>query len=169
VSERGSNVAALPVGDERAERERAELEQRIAAARAERARIQAERERREQEHALADELEREEQALKDDQAIADAEVEHGPVGKRIEVVRTSLGVVIVRRPNPAAMRRFQDRSISSKDLTMDDCEQLVRPALVYPDKATFDKWTQEQPGILPRCAGACSRLAGVRADEMAGK
>lgn len=169
MSERGSNVAALPVGDERAERERAELEQRLAAARAERARIQAERDRREQERALADELEREERALADEQAIADAEAEHGPLGKRIEAVHTGQGVVIVRRPNPASFRRWQDRNVSSKDITMDDAEQLVRPALVRPDKATFDRWVQEEPGILPRCAAACSRLAGARLEEMAGK
>lgn len=164
-----SNVATLPGADDREARERAELEQRIEAVRAERARVQAERDRREKERELADELEREERALKDDQAIADAELEHGPLGKRIEAVRTGQGVVIVRRPSPANFRRWQDRSVSSKDLTMDDAEQLVRPSLVYPDKVTFDAWVKNEPGILPRCAAACGRLAGARLDELAGK
>jgi hypothetical protein len=169
VSEQ-SNVATLPMGaEDREARERAELEQRIAATRAERARVQAEREQRDKARELHDELEREERALKDEQAIADAELEHGPLGKRIEAVRTGQGVVIVRRPNPASFRRWQDRNVSSKDITMDDAEQLVRPALVHPDKVTFDAWVKEEPGILPRCAAACSRLAGARLEELAGK
>jgi hypothetical protein len=169
VSGQGGNVAALPVGDDRETREREELEQRIEAARAERARIQAEREQRQKERELVDQLEQEERALADEQANAAAEAEHGPLGKRIEAVRTGQGVVIVKLPGAALFRRWLDRCVNPKPLTMDDAEQLVRPCVVSPDRETFDRWLKVEGAILPRCAQACSRLAGTRDEDLAGK
>lgn len=142
-----------------------ELEERLRKARAERARLEEERALREPELALLEQVEAEELALKNAQAVADAEATHGPVGKKIRTVETSSGVVIVKRPNHLLFRRFQD----SGKVSTDECERLVRPCLVYPDAATFDRWAEEEPGIIVRAANACAQLAGIRAEEVSGK
>lgn len=158
------NVARL-VAVEEPDPARVELERRLADAKVERARLAAEREKREADRALAEELEREERAIRDEQAIADAEAAHGPLGKKIAAVHTSQGVVIVKRPNAALFRKFTDAG----ELTSDECERLVRPSLVHPARAVFDKYAEEEPAILVRCANACAKLAGVRKEELTGK
>lgn len=142
-----------------------ELEQRLQAAKEQRARIEQERFARAPELALLEQVEAEELAAKNAQAIADAEAAHGPMGKKVRAIETSNGVVIVKRPNHLLFRKFQD----SGKVSTDECERLVRPCLVYPDAATFDRWAEEEPGIIVRAANACAQLAGIRAEEVAGK
>jgi hypothetical protein len=140
----------------------AELRARLESIKAERARLAEERELRGQ--SLPDRIEAEERALRDEIAIADAETAHGPVDKRIAIVNTSNGVVIVKRANHVLFRRFQDSK-----LNVDECEKLVRPCLVHPDKATFDRWAEEEPAIIVRAANALGTLAGIRGEEASGK
>lgn len=142
-----------------------ELALRLQAAKRERVRLEQERAEREEETTLLAQVEAEELALKNVQAVSEAEASHGPVGKKIRVVETSSGVVILKRPNHVLFRKFQD----SGKVSTDECERLVRPCLVYPDAATFDRWAEEEPGIIVRAANACAQLAGIRAEEVAGK
>lgn len=142
-----------------------ELEQRLAELRAKRKHLDDAAEQRGAERRLLDEIESEERAIRDREALAKAEVEHGPVGRKLAVVRSAVGDVIVKRSNPLHFRRFQD----SGKTTTDELERLVRPCLVYPDAPTFDRWLDEQPALMLRCADAICVLAGVRAKEVEGK
>ncbi len=113
----------------------------------------------------AEQLEALNRDLADARAIDKAETELGPVGKRILAVPTDLGVVIVKRPAAPTFKRFQDEGKT----TTESLEKLVRGSLVYPDAATFDRIIEELPATLARVANAVCSLAGVRAEEVAGK
>lgn len=152
-----------------AENETNDLETRLALARAKRAAAAAAREEAKRPGVLKAELEREERALVDDDAIARLEDEHGPIGRAIEVIRTELGAVIVKRAPPVAFKRFQDLMARENPKQYELCEQLVAPCLLHPARAAFDLMLAEQPHILIRCANKVSELAGVRAKEEAGK
>lgn len=143
----------------------AELRERIEVARRERARIQAEREAAVAARDLQEKLEAEERALKNESAIADAEAAHGPVGKRIAVVETQAGAVILKRPHSALFRRFMDAG----ETTTDELDKLIGPCLVYPDRSTYDRWAEDEPAITMRAANAICTLAGVRGKELSGK
>lgn len=140
-----------------------DLDARLAAARARR---NAAEERR---NALAEaeekrrEVEAEERDARDEEAIADAEAEHGP--RRIAVVRTDVGCVIVKRPNPVIYKRFRDRG-ETKTV---DLEKLVRSCLVHPDSNAFDRLLDDVPAALDRAANAVVELAGFRAKEVSEK
>jgi hypothetical protein len=108
-------------------------------------------------------VEAEERAADDEAAIADAEQEHGI--KRIGVVRTDFGCVIVKRPNPVIYKRFRDRGEHNTEAL----EKLVRSCLVYPSASRFDKVLEEVPAALDRAATSIIELAGFRAKEVSGK
>lgn len=109
---------------------------------------------------IQEQLAAEQRALADDEALDRLETEHGRVGSVIEIVRTEIGSVIVRRPHMAVFRRFQD---DKQDTTA--LEKLVRPCVLHPSKTEFDRMCEELPFILQKCADACCRLAGVRVEE----
>lgn len=145
----------------------------IAEAKAKLAEIAAKREARATEQAKARELELALRELSDAEAVEKAECEYGasyaygepPNGRKIATVDTDMGVVIVKRPNHVIFKRFQDSGASSTA----EIERLVKPSLVHPSSAVFDRWLEDQPAILLRVAGACAELAGVRMREIAGK
>lgn len=119
-------------------------------------------------------VETQKRELLDEEAISAAEEKYGRSieygerlieGRKIALVRTDLGVVIVKRPNQVLFKRFQDSGESS----WDELDKLVRPCLVHPDSATFDRYLEEQPGIFGRVANAVATLAGIRMKEIAGK
>jgi hypothetical protein len=128
-----------------------------------------------EESRLLEELERERRKLSDAQAIKSAEGQHGPAyrfgeddavdGRKIAAVPTDLGVVIVKRPHQALVRRFQ----ASKTSNSDDAMGLVGPSLVHPARSVFEEMLKEQDVILARVARAALELAGFRQKEMAGK
>lgn len=140
-------------------------EEKLAEVRARRAELERQRAEREAERALQEQLEAETRALADEEAIAKAEDDHGPVGKRIALVRTDMGVIILKRPNPVLFRRFQDQGKT----THDALDKLVRPSVVHPDHATFDRILDELPATMTICANSVCVLAGVRTEEAAGK
>lgn len=142
-----------------------DLEQRLAAIRAERAAIAERGQKRDANRELLDQVEAEERALKDEQAIEAAIEAHGPLGKKIAAVHTSLGVVIVKRPNHVLFKRFQD----SGEATSDEFYKLVLPTLVHPARTVFDSLLEEQPGVLSRIASEVCLLAGVQLKAAAGK
>lgn len=138
-------------------------EERLAAIKAEREKLAKAREERELAASVASELERESRALEADKAIAEAEEKYG--ASKIAAVHTDLGVIIVRRPHAAIFKRFQD----SGEATYEEFDKLVRPSVVYPDKAKFDAILDELPATMGRLGNAVATLAGFRAKEAKGK
>lgn len=114
---------------------------------------------------LPSEVEAEEIEARDEEAIATAEEEHGSVGKKIRVVHTDLGCVIVKRPHPASYKKFRDRAETDTAAF----EQLVRPCVIYPDAVALDIIFVEFAGVLDRVANAVVELAGFRQKESAPK
>jgi hypothetical protein len=143
----------------------AELRARDAAARETIAKVEAERAGREELERLRADVERREQQAKDAPAIAAAEAEHGPVGKRIAVIGTDLGAVVVKRPPHLLYKRFIDKDKRKSD----DIWQLVRPCIVYPEASRVDAICEELPATLYRLGDAVVELAGFRTEEVSGK
>jgi hypothetical protein len=137
----------------------------LAEVRAKRAALAEARRVREAQRAIDEALADEKQSLADDQAIEAAEAEHGPVGKKLAVVKTDMGAIILKRPHPAAFKRFQDKG----SLKTVDLDRLVRGCLVHPLPDVFDLVMDELPATLLRCADAVSYLAGVRAEDVSAK
>lgn len=133
--------------------------------RAQRSAIAAARRAREAARSTSEQIAAERLALADDQAIELAEAEHGPVGRRIALVRTDLGVIVLRRAHPHIFKRYSDKG----SIKSDDLDRLVRPSLVYPEVGKFDTILEELPATLMRCADAIAVLAGVRTEELQGK
>ena len=142
-----------------------DLRQKIDAERQARARLEAERTADRERRELEEQLAAEQLETKNAEAIAAAEAEHGPVGKSLEVVHTSSGVVIVKRPHSALFRRFQD---SGKQTTA-EYEKLINPCVVYPTLPELVRWTEIEPATTLRVANAVCTLAGIRSSEVAGK
>lgn len=120
------------------------------------------------------EIEKKAREFRDEEAIAAAEDKHGQAleygsgsadGRKLAIVRTDLGAVVLKRPNHILFKRFQD----SGEANAAEFDKLVRPCLVHPDSATFDRYLEDQPAILGRCAGAVATLAGIRMKELSGK
>ena len=130
--------------------------------RAKRAELAARREARADNKSPAERLAAEKQALKDDEAIERFETEIGPNHEKIRVVRTSLGVIIVKRAHPASYKQFMDL----KTTKMDDCEKLARKCVVYPEAARLDEITEALPATWMRLAGALTKLAGHSNHEL---
>jgi len=110
--------------------------------------------------------------LADNEAIEAAEAAHGPAydgnetdsKRQIALVRTSLGVVIVKRALPVVFKRYRESKMTDADT-----EALVKACLVHPDRQRLNAMVDEQPFILERSANAIGILAGVRVKELAGK
>ena len=120
------------------------------------------------EESLAEAIRAEERALRDDEARAKARTEHGKdrIATVTGVNAPAFDCVIVKRPDPAAFKAFQDK----EGVKGEDIENLVSPCVVYPTRAEFDKLiTFEQPGVLTRVAEAVCYLAGVRKSTELGK
>jgi hypothetical protein len=146
------------------------VQERIKEVRRQRDELRERRAAANEQREAANQLEDEERQLRDEQAIAAAEEQHGEVGRKIAVVQTDLGVVIVKRSHPNLFRRFQEKGTSSDgELKLTEIDKLVRPALVYPSGAEFDRICDDLPATPLRCANAISILAGVRAKENVGK
>jgi len=138
---------------------------RLAEVRARRAEIDDARARAEAERETTATLEREERALADAEALVAAEAAHGPEGKRIRALQTPMGLIIVKRPGKASFRRFMD----TREASTDDAERLVRQCVVHPSRAEFDAIVDEYPALWIRLAGAVTKLAGHRAEELTEK
>jgi hypothetical protein len=142
-----------------------DLEEKIATARAAREAREAKREDSARAQRLADELEAEERALADLDVLDKIEAEHGPENKRWRKVPTGLGLVVVKRPALATFRKYQDKGKTDSA----SLDQLVRPCLVHPTKAEFDRIVEQEPAALMRAANAVCYLAGIRKDDASGE
>jgi|SRR5215471_17296899 len=142
-----------------------ELGAEIDRLRAEREALAAKRLARQEGRALAAKLAAEQRALRDEQAIDAAEEEHGEVGRKVYVVQTELGAIIVKRAHPAAFKRFLDRGKNK----VEDLEALARMCLVYPTLSEWEAMCNELPILINRTADAVAYLAGVRNEDLSAK
>jgi hypothetical protein len=143
-------------------------EDELAALRAKRQALRAAQDAEAAAHATADAIAKERRALADDEARAAARKSEG-AGKYAVVEgigAASHDIVILKRPHAAAFKAFQDK----EGAKLDDIEALVKPCVIYPDAAAFDRLvTTEQPAVLVRCAEAVCYLAGARRSTELGK
>jgi hypothetical protein len=142
-----------------------DMEAQLSQLRAKREELAAARQVRAEAEELQLKLAAEQLALKDDEAIEAAERDVGPQNKRIRVVRTDLGVIIVKRAHPNVFRKFLD---GGKHNTK-ECEELARGCLVYPTLGQFEGMLAEQPMLAVITANAVAYLAGVRGEEQSAK
>src|SRR5262245_56360855 len=110
------------------------------------------------------EVERLEREAHEEEAIADAEAQYGDLDEAIKVVRTSVGIVIVKRPAAILVRRFHDAgkgSIEAKD-------KLSRPCVVYPSADEYAKLagSDSGPALISAVADAAVWLAGFGRKEL---
>jgi hypothetical protein len=142
-----------------------DLETRLEAARQRKAAAEARTAAAEAAAAELAVVEAAEREAEDADALAAAVEKHGAVGTHLAIVQTSLGAVIVKRPNGAAYRKWQDAAKY-------DCvslEKLVRPCIVSPDATKVDRIFDVLPATLTLVANAVVELAGARNAELSAK
>lgn len=105
----------------------------------------------------------EERELHADEAFEKAQLELGH--KRVEIVRSEAGSVVIKRPMLAVYRRYQDEGEANHKTL----RKLVEPCVVHPSLAEFDQMLEQLPHLLNRVADAVARLAGVTREEIAKK
>jgi len=105
------------------------------------------------------------QAIEDEDAIAQAITEHGAIGDGIELVETTMGTLVFKRPSKAVWRRFSD----APQTRGPDIYALVKPCLVHPTWARFESIVDVYPGTLEAAGVTCTALAQSRTKEAAGK
>lgn len=141
-----------------------QLEARIAKARADREATEAQADAKRKLELLRLEAEAEERAAVEAEVFAKLEAEHGPIGKRLKVVPTDAGAIVVKRPPLVTFRKFQDQHDKPGAL-----ERLVYPCLLHPSKVDFDRLCEEIPAALMLAANAVTELAGVGNRDLSGK
>lgn len=85
--------------------------------------------------------------------------------KKVAVIETAEGAVIVKRPKRPTVAKFTDAG----KFDTSALEALVRPCLVHPDAKGFDSLLEEQPASLTIIAGEVLRLAGADSKAISGK
>lgn len=98
-------------------------------------------------------------------ALEAAEKEHGELGRKVALVMTAEGPVVIKRPHRANVAKFLD----SERATSATMEALVRSCLVYPGRDEFARLLDEQPAALTIIASEALTLAGAGAKALAGK
>lgn len=143
------------------------IEQRLAEIGEQRAQLAKAKAAREEARAGEDKLRQAERTLAREQAVDEAEEKYGAIGEKILIVSVRDGDVIVKRPPAALYKRFRDRR--ADEPLSQAYERLVRPCVVFPSLAAFDRILEEQQGALDLVADAVVQLAGLRAEDLAGK
>lgn len=143
------------------------IDEKRARIKAERDALRAEVAARDKAREAQDALEAEERALANEMAIAKAEAEHGRIRDgKIGAIESRLGVVIVKRPTSSHYQRFMK---GDPKKVREDADALVRSCIVHPSLVVFDSMLEEQPGLIDPLLAACVQLAGLGAQEVAGK
>lgn len=143
------------------------IDEKRARIKAERDALRAEVAARDKAREAQDALDAEERALANEMAIAKAEAEHGRIRDgKIGAIESRLGVVIVKRPTSQEYQRFMK---GDPKRVREDADTLVRCCIIYPSLVVFDAMLEEQPGLIDPLLAACVQLAGLGAQEVAGK
>lgn len=141
------------------------IEQELEAERAALAAVEERRQARLRASRAQRELEEVRRARTEAEKLEELEATHGELDKMIKRVDTGQRMVVVKRPNHLHYKRFVDKGKT----TSEELLKLVRPCVLYPDKAEFDRILEEEPAALVRCADAVCFLAGMRKEESEGK
>jgi hypothetical protein len=107
------------------------------------------------------------QAVRDEEAIAKAEAEHGPIGKRIGALKTDAGVIIVKRPHHLRWRELTSKPIDK--ISEADATALLKSCLVHPTGPELETILETYPALNGELAGLVLKLARGRAEEVQGK
>ncbi len=99
------------------------------------------------------------------EALEAAEKEYGELGKKVAVVVTAEGAIIVKRPHRANVSKF----IDSEKMGSAAMEALVRSCVIHPPKAELQRILDEQPAALAVIASEALTLAGAGAKALSGK
>ncbi|AUX25154.1 uncharacterized protein SOCEGT47_056980 [Sorangium cellulosum] len=170
-----SDIAEMQVQEEvHAEREQhakdpavVALEKELEAEREALAAAEAKRERDRQAAVLREQIEETRRRRKEEEALAEAEARHGPLGKKIEAVQTIEGLVIVKAPDGIKARKWMDQH--GENPKAQACRELARPCVVYPSLDRFDEIIAERPVVVVSTANAVLKLAGLGGKELGGK
>lgn len=151
-----------------------DLEQELAAVKAERASKQEAREAAQRQAQLAKRLEREKRGIVEDETFAKLVEEHGE--DAIRRINTPLGMVVVKAPQAIVYRRYLDATMRSDHANpkvrtsfVDETEKMVRHCLVYPDRARFDELAEKVATLGVVAANAAADLGKAREEEDSGK
>ena len=98
-------------------------------------------------------------------AFEAAEKEIGELGRKIAVIVTDDGAIIVQRAHRLVLEAF----IDAGKLTFAELLKVARATRVYPGKEAFSKLVDEQPGAITVAANEALALAGVNAKAFSGK
>ena len=136
--------------------------EKLAALKAERLKLEASMAPSEEE-ALELEIQKEERALVEAKAKAEAKRQ---LGNKHAEVSTPLGLVILKRSGTAAFRQLQEQESMA---TMDQLEAFIKPCVFYPSEDKFDRISEELPAALPLFFQAISVLMGAKQAETSKK
>lgn len=125
---------------------------------------------------LRDDLATEQRLDELERATVEMEEKHGPLNRSIAVVHAVyadghvLGSIIVKRPHHAIWKRLSvilDEVKGTKK--SEEFDKLIWPNVVWPDQARVEKLFAELPHTETKVVNALAALAGVGAEEVAGK
>lgn len=105
--------------------------------------------------------------IRDEEAIAKAEGEHGPLGKRIAAMKTDAGVVILKRPHHLRWRELTSKPIDK--ISEADANALLKSCLVHPTGPELETLLETYPALNGELAALVLKLARGRAEEVSGK
>jgi regulator of protease activity HflC (stomatin/prohibitin superfamily) len=146
-----------------------ELLDRIEKARAEREAAEADASKALRLERLKAEAEAEERAANLAKAMPKLVAEHGAIGRVLEVVNTTEGAIVVKRPALPTWKKFQS-DVQKDDARIDELQdKLVRGAIVYPDKIEADRILGALGGIVITLFNSIARLTGLSMQGLPGK
>ncbi|WP_437279347.1 hypothetical protein WME90_01965 [Sorangium sp. So ce375] len=128
---------------------------------------QAKRERDREAAVLKEQIEEVHRRRKEEEALAAAEAQYGPLGKKIEAVWTIEGLVIVRAADGIKARKWMDQH--GENPKVQACRELARPCVVYPSLDRYDEIIADRPVVVVSTANAVLKLAGLGGKELGGK
>lgn len=85
--------------------------------------------------------------------------------RRIAVLNTAIGIVVVRAPKPGEYDRWQN-AIADADTRKQATKQLVTSCVVYPDVVKFRAACIEYPGLALSLGNHVQKLASGTVQEL---
>lgn len=95
---------------------------------------------------------------------------HGGVDN-VRAVETARGTAVFRKPTRGEVNRAAQKGAFDPKMrdNLAAGEQLARACIIHPSKETFDAWIEDKPATPIVCLGPILELAGLQAQEDAGK